>query len=103
MERVARAGDPLRARAGTCGGSARGPNSGWKVPRQGCREGVCGCAGLIRLEELVLGADEGVSAHVGARANKCYTCERDKKAIACSSRRSVQTSQVKSKTLKSIK
>ena len=40
----ARAGDPLRARAGTCGGSARGPNSGSKVPRQGCRECVCGCA-----------------------------------------------------------
>ena len=44
MERVAGAGDPLRARAGTCGGSARGPNSGSKVPRQGCRECVCGCA-----------------------------------------------------------
>jgi hypothetical protein len=56
MERVAGAGDPLRARAGTCGGSARGPNSGWKLPRQGCREGVCGCAGQMRSEELVLGA-----------------------------------------------
>jgi hypothetical protein len=56
MERVARAGDPLRALAGTCGGSARGPKSGWKLPRQGCMEGVCGCAGLIRSEELVLGA-----------------------------------------------
>ena len=73
MERVARAGDPLRARAGTCGGSARGPTSGWKVPRQGCREGVCGCAGLIRSEELVLGAarweqTRGMRTHSVCRA-----------------------------------
>jgi hypothetical protein len=67
------AGDPLRARAGTCGGSARGPNSGWKLPRQGCREGVCGCAGQMRPEELVLDAaslehTRGMSAHSVCRA-----------------------------------
>ena len=79
MERVARAGDPLRARAGTCGGSARGPNSGWKLPRQGCREGVCGCAGLIRSEELVLGAasweqTRGMRTHSVCRARAPF-CE----------------------------
>jgi hypothetical protein len=79
MGRVARAGDPLRARAGTCGGSARGPTSGWKVPRQGCREGVCGCAGLIRSEELVLGAasweqTRGMRTHSVCRARAPF-CE----------------------------
>ena len=59
-----------------------------------------GRAGVGRGE---LGADEGVSAHIGARANKCYTCERDKNAIACSSRRPVQTSQVKSSKFESLK
>ncbi len=40
--------------------SARGPNSGWKVPRQGCRAGVCGCAGMIRVGRGESGADEGL-------------------------------------------
>ena len=61
------------ARAGTCRGSARGSNAGWKVPRQGCWEGVCGCAGHSR------GIDGWARAACRGKEQRCaHSLDRDR-------------------------
>ena len=62
------------------GGDVRGPNSGWKLPRQGCRESVCGCAGQNRSEDLVLGA----ASWEQTRGKKDALCLRARAPFAAS-------------------
>ena len=63
---VARSG-PLRARRERAKGWARGRNFGWEAPREGCRAGMCGCAGRLRADSRCwarrVGRERGGSRH----------------------------------------
>ena len=62
-------GSRARGRAGEA--RARGPNARWKVPRQGCREGVCGRWAFTRNSWLGA-ACRGIERH------RAHSLDRDR-------------------------
>ena len=51
---------------GRAKGRARGRNTGWEAPREGCRAGVCGCAGVRGEIARTAGVGRGeLGANVG--------------------------------------